>query len=79
VFAHVSGTIDRWGEGETMGWAAPSIDSPLGRRATGLLERAAMSPAMARANMAANLENCDVRPILPSVRVPTLYRRGKPR
>jgi class 3 adenylate cyclase len=69
---HVRGTIDRWGEGETVGWAAPSIDSPVTRRAWGLCERAAMSPAMARANMAANIEKIDVRPVLPSVRVPTL-------
>jgi pimeloyl-ACP methyl ester carboxylesterase len=80
LFEHVLGTIDRWGEGETLGWAAPSADTPVARRLTGLVERAAMSPAMARANMAANLEKIDVRPILPSVRVPTLvlHRRGDP-
>jgi pimeloyl-ACP methyl ester carboxylesterase len=80
LFEHVLGTIDRWGEGETLGWAAPSADTPVARRMTGLVERAAMSPAMARANMAANLEKIDVRPILPSVRVPTLvlHRRHDP-
>jgi class 3 adenylate cyclase/pimeloyl-ACP methyl ester carboxylesterase len=63
--------LDHWGEGRNIEWAAPSIDSPTMRRFTGLLERVAMSPAMARANMMANFE-IDVRPILPTVRVPTL-------
>ena len=63
--------IDHWGEGMNVEWAAPSVDSPAMRRFTGLLERVSMSPAMARANMAANFE-IDVRPIIPSVRVPTL-------
>jgi pimeloyl-ACP methyl ester carboxylesterase len=80
LFERVLGSVDRWGEGETIEWAAPSVDSPVARRMTGLVERAAMSPAMARANMAANLEKIDVRPVLPSVRVPTLvlHRRGDP-
>jgi pimeloyl-ACP methyl ester carboxylesterase len=80
MLEHIRGTIDRWGEGETVGWAAPSVDSPVTRRMTGLVERAAMSPAMARANMVANIEKCEVRPILPSVRVPTLvlHRRDDP-
>jgi class 3 adenylate cyclase len=69
---HIMGMIDRWGEGENVSWAAPSIDSPATRRFTGVVERATMSPALARANMAADIEKCDVRPILPSVRVPTL-------
>jgi class 3 adenylate cyclase len=69
---HIKGMIDRWGEGENIGWAAPSIDSPATRRFTGVVERATMSPALARANMEADIEKCDVRPILPSVRVPTL-------
>ena len=63
--------VDHWGEGKTVEWAAPSRDSPTMRRATGLWERVAMSPAMARANLTANLA-IDVRPVLSSVRVPTL-------
>jgi class 3 adenylate cyclase/pimeloyl-ACP methyl ester carboxylesterase len=63
--------VDHWGEGMNVEWAAPSVDSPTMRRFTGLLERVAMSPAMARANMKANFE-IDVRPVLSSVRVPTL-------
>src|SRR5262245_14322590 len=67
----------RWGEGLTVAWAAPSIDTPTMRRAIGLWERMAMSPAMARANITANLE-IDVRPILSSVQAPTLvlHRRS---
>ncbi len=67
----------RWGEGLTVAWAAPSIDTPTMRRAIGLWERMAMSPAMARANSKANLE-IDVRPILSSVQSPTLvlHRSG---
>jgi class 3 adenylate cyclase/pimeloyl-ACP methyl ester carboxylesterase len=70
--------VDHWGEGMNVEWAAPSIDSPTMRRFTGLLERVAMSPAMARANMTANFE-IDVRPVIPSVRVPTLvlHRRDE--
>jgi class 3 adenylate cyclase len=80
TMGRVLGTIDRWGEGENLGWTAPSTDSPVARRLVGLFERAAMSPAMARSNMEANIEKCDVRPILPSVRVPTLvlHRRDDP-
>jgi class 3 adenylate cyclase len=72
-------TIDRWGEGTTVGWGAPSADSPAMRRLAGLFERAVMSPAMARANFDANVEKCDVRAILPTIRVPTLvlHRRDE--
>jgi class 3 adenylate cyclase len=63
--------LEHWGEGRNIEWAAPSVDSPAMRRFTGLLERVAMSPAMARANIAANFE-IDIRPVLSSVRVPTL-------
>lgn len=63
--------LDHWGEGRNIEWAAPSIDTPAMRRFTGLIERVAMSPAMARANIAANFE-IDIRPVLSSVRVPTL-------
>jgi class 3 adenylate cyclase/pimeloyl-ACP methyl ester carboxylesterase len=63
--------VDHWGEGKTVEWAAPSRDLPAVRRVIGLWERMSMSPAMARANLAANLQ-IDVRPVLSSVRVPTL-------
>jgi class 3 adenylate cyclase len=67
----IKALVDQWGEGRSVEWAAPSVDSPTMRRFTGLLERVAMSPAMARANMTANFE-IDIRPVLASVRVPTL-------
>ena len=66
-----SNIFEHWGEGLNVEWAAPSRDSPAMRRAAGVWERAYMSPAMARANALANLE-IDVRPVLSSVRVPTL-------
>jgi pimeloyl-ACP methyl ester carboxylesterase/class 3 adenylate cyclase len=64
-------TDGHWGEGLNLEWAAPSIDTPTMRRAVGLWERLYMSPAMARANVKANFE-IDVRPVLASVRAPTL-------
>ena len=70
--------VDRhWGEGLTLAWAGPSIDTPTMRRAVGLWERLYMSPAMARANVTANFET-DVRPVLSSIRMPTLvlHRTG---
>lgn len=61
----------QWGEGASVGWAAPSIDTPTIRRAVGVWERMSASPAMARANMQANLQ-IDVRPVISSIQVPTL-------
>ena len=41
-------TIDHWGEGQTIDWAAPSLrDDAMARKRIGALERAAMSPKMA--------------------------------
>lgn len=67
---------DHWGEGRLVEVFAPSINTPTMRRAAGVLERVSMSPAMARANLAANW-GIDIRPVLPTVRVPTtvLHRR----
>jgi class 3 adenylate cyclase len=65
-------TIDCWGEGETIDWAAPSIaDSAVQRRFFGAFERASMSPGMALSLWEA-VQQVDVREVLPSVRVPTL-------
>ena len=73
---HMTGiraSIDRWGEGRTIDWAAPSVShSAFHRRAVGALERAAMSPRMALVTWQASLTQVDVRDILGSVRVPTL-------
>ena len=73
---HVNGlrdSIDHWGEGRTVDWAAPSVSrSALYRRAVGALERAGMSPRMALIAWQAGISQVDVRDILGSVRVPTL-------
>ena len=71
-------TLDHWGEGHTIDWAAPSLrPTTLNRRAMGALERAGMSPKMARLTFEAVLTQVDVRDILASVRVPTLVLHRK--
>jgi class 3 adenylate cyclase len=73
-------TLDHWGEGHTLDWAAPSLKpNMLLRRGMGALERAGMSPKMARLTFEAVLTQIDVRDILKSVRVPTLvlHRRDE--
>ena len=73
-------SIDHWGEGRTVDWAAPSVShSALYRRAVGALERAGMSPRMALLTLQAGISQVDVRDILGSVRVPTLvlHRRDE--
>jgi class 3 adenylate cyclase len=65
-------SIDHWGDGETMRWAAPSLaDSPLHQRFWGMFERASMSPGAARALWEA-IQQVDVRDVLPTITVPTL-------
>jgi class 3 adenylate cyclase len=65
-------TIDRWGEGETMRWIAPTLaDNPAARRFWGMFERASASPGMARALWEA-VQHADVRPALPTITAPTL-------
>jgi class 3 adenylate cyclase len=74
----VRATIDHWGEGRTVDWAAPSLsDNYVYRRATGALERAGMSPRMALLTWQGNLSQIDVRGILGNVRVPTLVLHRK--
>lgn len=73
-----SEVIGRWGEGNIVNFFAPSVAHEPGRRmAFGAYERAAASPGMARALIAA-LDRTDVSDVLPQVRVPTLvlHRRG---
>ena len=68
----VQGTIDRWGEGESIQWIAPSLaDSGVQRRFWGMFERASMSPGMAQSLWEA-IQREDVREVLPTIRVPTL-------
>ncbi|MFG1934607.1 adenylate/guanylate cyclase domain-containing protein [Mycobacterium sp. NPDC048908] len=73
-------TLDRWGGGQTIDWAAPSLQpSSQYRAGMGALERAGMSPKMARLTFEAVLTQVDVTDVLPSVRVPTLvlHRRDE--
>ena len=64
--------LDRWGEGDTMDWIAPSlVERGLPKSAWGAFERASMSPGMARALWDA-VERLDVRHVLPTIAVPTL-------
>jgi pimeloyl-ACP methyl ester carboxylesterase len=71
-------TLDHWGGGHTVDWAAPSLQpSAPYRTGMGALERAGMSPKMARLTFEAVLTQVDVRDILGSVRVPTLVLHRK--
>jgi class 3 adenylate cyclase len=71
-------TLDHWGGGHTVDWAAPSLrPSAPYRTGMGALERAGMSPKMARLTFEAVLTQVDVRDILGSVRVPTLVLHRK--
>ena len=72
--------LDQWGSGQTVDWAAPSLQpSSKYRPGMGALERAGMSPKMARLTFEAILTQVDVRGILGNVRVPTLvlHRKGE--
>jgi class 3 adenylate cyclase len=65
-------TIDRWGEGETVRWVAPTLAEMPGQKTFwGMFERASMSPGMARAMWEA-ISRVDVRDILPTLALPTL-------
>jgi class 3 adenylate cyclase len=65
-------TVDRWGEGETMRWIAPTLaDNQAARRFWGMFERASASPGMARALWEA-VQHADVRAALPTISAPTL-------
>ena len=59
----------RWGSGVMMSITAPSVSSRL--RQMAMFERMFASPGMARASMEAAFR-IDVRPILPTITVPTL-------
>jgi pimeloyl-ACP methyl ester carboxylesterase len=49
LVARIRATVDHWGEGQTIDWTAPSVSHrPQARRDMGALERAGMSPRMAR-------------------------------
>jgi pimeloyl-ACP methyl ester carboxylesterase len=71
-------TIDYWGEGQTIDWAAPSLrDDAMARKRMGALERAAMSPKMALLTWQAAIRQPDLRHMARSVGVPTLVLHRK--
>ena len=79
VDAGVADLPDHWGEGRLVDLFMPSLrDSDVLRQTAGLIERAAASPAMARALIDA-CWRIDVRDVLPAIRVPTvvIHRRDE--
>jgi class 3 adenylate cyclase len=71
--------LEDWGEGRITETFAPSVVAdPATRRIIGAYERSAASPGMARALIVA-AHHLDVRPVLPSIQVPTLvlHRRDE--
>jgi pimeloyl-ACP methyl ester carboxylesterase len=72
LITRIRATIDHWGMGHTLDWAAPSLShDPRSRSAVGALERAGMKPRMAELTLQA-ITQVDVRNIVDSVHVPTL-------
>ncbi len=71
-------SIDHWGQGLTIDWAAPTLrDDAAARKRVAALERAAMSPKMALVNWQAIFRQFDMRDIAGSVGVPTLVLHRK--
>jgi class 3 adenylate cyclase len=69
--------VDNWGKGNTIEYFSPSVRAnPALRRLMATYERAAASPAMARALIDGVL-GIDVRAVLPSIHVPTLVINRK--
>jgi class 3 adenylate cyclase len=68
---HLEVMIAEWGTGNAVRVGAPSMASEAARRARGRLERLAMSPSVFAGEYQVAL-NADVRPILETIRVPTL-------
>jgi class 3 adenylate cyclase/pimeloyl-ACP methyl ester carboxylesterase len=60
-----------WGEGRTLGYYAPGLDSERQRRAWAMLERASASPSMIRAIATAGME-ADIRQVLTTITAPTV-------
>jgi pimeloyl-ACP methyl ester carboxylesterase len=78
-YPRVRGIIDDWGEGRIAEVFAPSVVSDeRARQVIGTYERSAASPGMARALIDAS-DQLDVRPVLPTIQVPTLvlHRRDE--
>jgi len=70
-FRRIQGTLEHWGEGQTLAVMAPSAGSESDRVGRGIFERSAASPQMAR-TLIEMVTETDVRDLLPSIRVPTL-------
>jgi class 3 adenylate cyclase/pimeloyl-ACP methyl ester carboxylesterase len=73
-------SVDDWGAGMTIDWAAPSLrEDPSARKRIGALERAAMSPKMALLTWQAVTQLPNLKPIAESIGVPTLvlHRKGE--
>jgi len=73
-------SIDEWGAGRTIDWAAPSLShDPAERKRIGALERAAMSPKMAILAYQAMQQLPDLRGIAESIGIPALvlHRRDE--
>src|SRR5258708_19484483 len=64
-----------WGSGATLSISAPSVSGRLPWLA--MFERMCASPGMARASLEASFR-IDVRPILPTITVPTLVIHAPP-
>lgn len=78
AYDKMNAALESWGEGRSLEAFAPSIQpNTVQRLAWAAFERAAASPAMARAIIRA-WTDIDLEPILPLVRVPTLvlHRTG---
>jgi len=76
--ANVKIMEEKWGQGHSVDWFAPSLaGNPEYRQWRGRLDRAAASPGAAIALMRMNFE-IDVRHVLPTIGVPTLvvHRTG---
>ncbi len=73
-------SVDDWGAGKTIDWAAPSLrGDATARKRIGAMERAAMSPKMALLTWQAVTQLPDLRAIAKTIGVPTLimHRRDE--
>jgi class 3 adenylate cyclase len=78
LMKRVRTTVDHWGEGTTIDWAAPSVTANARQwEVIGAFERASMSPKMALLQWQTHMRLLDVRDVLSSVHVPTLVLHRK--
>jgi len=72
---HLETMIAEWGTGNAVRVGAPSMATEAARRGRARLERLAMSPSAFAGEYQQVALNADVRPILETIRVPTLVLR----